>query len=1214
MMWRIYLMELRLRFTRPQTYIYWAIITFGAFIAIMGQAGAFGAAGFGRRVLNGPYHVAEGALTFSMFGVLITAGYMGQAVFRDFRTGIFPLVFTTPVSKGAYLGGRFLGALTGNAFILTGWAVGLVLALNMPNIDPARIGAFELGTFVQPYVVFILPTLLFTAAIFFALPALTRKILPNYVAGIALLVGYLLATAISQDLDKGMMAALADPFGGEAFYQLTQYWSITEQNTLTVPLSGYLLLNRLLWMGVAAVVFGLMFVRFRFEHGGEALSWWAKRRSRKSDQASVGTQKRPGPLAAIHTLSLPAATPSYSASARWRQYLSETWTHFVATVRNIYFIAIVCAGLVFLIGSALFLDLNFGTTVYPVTQRVVSVLGGSFSLFFLIIITYYAGEMVWRERDLGLQQITDSLPTPNWLSLASKVSALILVHLVLLTVIMIYGIVVQTLRGYFRYEIGVYVRELFGVQFADLVLLTVFAFFIQVLVNHKYVGYVLLVGYLLIVDFSGELGLEHNLYIFSGDSGIPYSDMNRYGHFLLPFTWFKLYWASICLGLAALSSLLWVRGQDTKWKVRRALARQRLTAKAILSLGVAATLFLSLGGFIFYNTNILHEYVTSNESDERAAAYERAYKQYEHLDPPGTVDIDIEVDVHPSERAIYAHGEFLLVNNTGRPIDSLPVDYRQDVVELRTLEFDPPAELVLDGEQGFRIYEFARAIAPGDSILWTVDLAYETKGFENQTGGTELVHNGTFINGAQLFPTLGYSTAAELSDENARRRLGLPPRARALPADDPEGLMRSSVVGGWATFDAVLSTAPDQTAIAPGTLLREWEEGGRRYFHYSTGDQRMTPFYSIISASYEVARDEWNGVDLEVYYHPKHDFNVNRFMNGLRKSLAYFSEQFAPYPFEQARIIEFPRYASFAQAFPGTMPYSEGIGFIADVDDDDPTSIDYPFFVTAHEVAHQWWGHLARGGDVQGNTMLTESLAEYSALKVLEHEHGPEEMRRFLEDELDGYLAGRANETRKEEPLMFVEGQGYIRYQKGSLAFYALSDYIGEEALNAALRAYVEDWAYRGPPYPSTYQFMDYIRAATPDSLHYFLEDTFENITLYDLRTTSAEYVEVESGVFDVTLNVSAQKLRSDSVGVETPISMNDWIDVGVFADDDMRKPLYLEKHHLADGESTVTVRVRAAESDNVPIRAGVDPYHKLIDRQKTDNSRRVEAAATQDR
>ena len=1201
MIWRVYVMELRLRFTRPQTYIYWAVLAFGAFIAMLAQAGAFGPAGFGRRLLNGPYHIAEGSLVFSMLGVLITAGYMGQAVFRDFRTGMFPLLFTTPVSKGAYLGGRFLGALTGNAFILTGWVAGMILALNLPSIDPARVGPFVLGNFVQPYVVLILPTLLFTAAIFFALPTLTRLILPNYVAGITLLVGYLLAGALSQDLDKGLLAALADPFGSQAFYQVTQYWSIVEQNTLTVPLGGYLLYNRLLWIGVAAIVFGVAFWRFEFEHGGETLSWWARRRTR----AESRTEQRSGPLPAIHSLVLPAATTSYSASTRWRQYVSETRTLFVGTVRNVYFVAIVCAGLIFLIGSASFLDLSFGTSVYPVTQRVVSALGGDFSLFFLIIITYYSGELVWRERDLGLAQITDSLPTPTWLSLASKVTALVLIIAVLLAVIMLYGITVQTLHGYYRYEIGVYLKELFGVRFTDLVLLTLFAFFIQVLVNHKYVGFVILVGYLLLVDFSGELGLEHNLYLFNGDPGIRYSDMNRYGHFLLPFTWFKLYWASICLGLAALSGLLWVRGKDTKWKVRAMLARQRLTPQALMALGVAAVLFVSLGGFIFYNTNVLNEYVTSNDSDAHAAEYERAYKQYEHLPSPSIVDIDVEVDIHPIERAIYARGEFLLVNNTGHPIDTLPVDYSAEALELRSLEFDPPAELVLEGDHGFRLYEFDQGVAPGDSIRWTVDLAYETKGFENQTGGTELVHNGTFINNSQLFPVLGYQVAAELSDENARRRLGLPPRARALPADDPEGLMESGL-GTWTTFDAVLSTVPDQIAIAPGTLLREWEEGGRRYFHYSTGDQPMTPFYSIISAAYEVARDEWNGVDLEVYHHPEHDFNVDRFMNGLRKSLAYFSEQFAPYPFEQARIIEFPRYASFAQAFPGTMPYSEAIGFIADVDDDDPTSIDYPFFVTAHEVAHQWWGHMARGGDVQGSTMLTESLAEYSALKVLEHEHGPEEMRRFLEDELDGYLAGRAGETRKEEPLMFVEGQPYIRYQKGSLAFYALSDYIGEEALNGALRAYVEDWAYQGPPFPSTYQFMDYLRAVTPDSLHYFLEDTFETITLYDLRTTTAEYIEVEQGVFDVTIDVSAEKLRSDSVGLETPVDMNDWIDIGVFADEDMRMPLYLQKHRLTRGESTVTVRV---QTDGAPIRAGVDPYHKLIDRQKMDNSRRVEPA-----
>src|SRR3546814_8282243 len=116
-----------------------------------------------------------------------------------------------------------------------------------------------------------------------------------------------------------------------------------------------------------------------------------------------------------------------------------------------------------------------------------------------------------------------------------------------------------------------------------------------------------------------------------------------------------------------------------------------------------------------------------------------------------------------------------------------------------------------------------------------------------------------------------------------------------------------------------------------------------------------------------------------------------------KKSLDYYTREFSPYQFRQLRILEFPSYAQFAQAFAGTVPYSESIGFIADLRDED--DIDYVFYVTAHEVAHQWWAHQVVGANVQGATMLSESLAQYSALMGLEDESGPRERGNFLRDE-----------------------------------------------------------------------------------------------------------------------------------------------------------------------------------------------------------------------
>jgi aminopeptidase N len=298
--------------------------------------------------------------------------------------------------------------------------------------------------------------------------------------------------------------------------------------------------------------------------------------------------------------------------------------------------------------------------------------------------------------------------------------------------------------------------------------------------------------------------------------------------------------------------------------------------------------------------------------------------------------------------------------------------------------------------------------------------------------------------------------------------------------------------------------------------------------------------------------------------------------------------------------VEFPRYASFAQSFLATVPFSEGIGFVARVDPSKENDIDYPYYVTAHEVAHQWWAHQAIGANVQGATVMSESLAQYTALMVMKREFGAEHMRRFLKYEMDGYLNGRSGEAKKEMPLGRNEVQSYIYYKKGSVVFYALQDYIGERNLNRALRTYLQAVAYQEPPYTTALELEARLRESTPPEYPNLIDDMFDSITLYDLSAVAAKYREVSKGKYEVTLKVKARKLKADENGVERELPLADWIDIGVF--DAKKKPLYLEKRKIDKREMEFTLTV-----DGVPDTAGIDPWNKLVDRAPDDNTIHVE-------
>jgi aminopeptidase N len=542
---------------------------------------------------------------------------------------------------------------------------------------------------------------------------------------------------------------------------------------------------------------------------------------------------------------------------------------------------------------------------------------------------------------------------------------------------------------------------------------------------------------------------------------------------------------------------------------------------------------------------------------------------------------------------------------------------------------DPRASLTIEGVAadlvtqdrpvGYRLYRLKQAMQPGESFDFSFSVERAERGFTNSglppsTGGGDLRSplndNGTFFNNLEMFPHFGYNESLQLLDRGERRKRDLGEVPRAAKLEDESA--RSSIGfpdGDWIDFETTVSTSADQIALAPGYLQKEWTQGGRRYFHYKM-DRPMLPFFCYLSARWQVKRDEWHGMPIEVYYDAKHPYNVDRMIDGAKKSLDYFTTNFSPYQHRQVRILEFPGYARFAQSFANTIPYSEAIGFIADLRKAE--DLDYVFYVTAHEVAHQWWAHQVIGADLQGQAMLSESLSQYSALMVMEKEYGAQKMRRFLKYELDRYLRGRGGELIEELPLMRVENQPYIHYQKGSLVFYRLRDEIGEDTLNHALAKYIADKAYQSAPFTTTREFLDYVRAEAPADKQALVEELFGKIVFYDNKVVAARQVKRGDGKYDVTLDLAVAKNTADGKGKETKIAMDDWVDVGVFARGKDKKEadesvLYLKKHHITDDSRTLTVTV-----DTEPYDAGLDPYNKLIDRVPDDNRKAVEQEARQ--
>jgi hypothetical protein len=678
--------------------------------------------------------------------------------------------------------------------------------------------------------------------------------------------------------------------------------------------------------------------------------------------------------------------------------------------------------------------------------------------------------------------------------------------------------------------------------------------------------------------------------------------MNGYGHFVPSVLWSTMYWVAIFAFAGVLSIALARRGAEDSWQARWVLARQRLPGLAP-ALALLAVVIAGSGGWYFYNTHVLNEFLTTRQQRDIQAAYEKDFRRYLLQPQPKVIAVDSALDLDPDHRAFAGSGHYVLQNKTAVAIAQIYVtDEEHSVSEVR---FDRPFHRVSSSPRDlYSIYQLETPLLPGELLNMSFHVGYRPRGFKDGGERPELAYSGMFFDSG-YFPYIGYNEGVELTDPRRRREEKLGPLADLPPRGDAQGSRTNLFTpdSDWISYRTVVSTPEGQIALSPGYLQRDWHQNGRHYFAYDMGEVKILDFFNYITGRYQVKKQVYKGISIEVYYDAHHPWDVDDMMDGVRSGLDYYQANYSPFQFRQFRIIEFPRYRQFAQSFANTSPFTETF-FLSRVLDPQK-DIDFTFFVTAHELAHQWWAHQLIGGHVAGSNMMSESLAEYSALRVMQHRYGDAQMHKFLSHELDGYLRGRAAETRKEPPLAQVQREAYVWYQKGSMVMYALSDYIGEEKLNLALHNFLMANRYANAsdaqtqPYPDTRLLEAALRAQTPPELQYFINDSFEKITLYDNKAVSATSQKLPDGRYKVTLAVEGKKSYADGNGVETPAGMNDLIDVGVFrGKKGEEQPLSVRKERITGGPQSFEFTVSEA-----PTRAGIDPYNKLIDRNLDDNS-----------
>ena len=1166
-----------------------------------------GVAGGERVKVNGAIPIALTISLFSLLSIFFAAVFVVTGVMRDDTHKSVEMVHATPVKTKDMLISRMLGVWIVTVITLSGLVIGTIAGPFMPWGDAETFKSFNLMHYLQPFFLFIIINALLVSAIYTTIAVTTRNRALVYVSAVGLLVLYLVGGVIAGERPDEWIAALVDPFGATSLAVETQYWPAAEQNENMAPFTGWVGINRLVYGLVGLALFGLSFM---FSTRGIHLR---KGKTRLSDAAPANTPTQVMPV-----------KPNLGAGFTFQAFWTRIKFEYLSTVRSTAFIILVGIALA-LFGISLLVAVFMGaSTTLPTSRFMTRVALGSLMFPMLIIMVFFGSDIMWRDRTANLHGILDATPVRNSSLLFAKWGALALLLLTLILGLLIAGMIAQIGFGWGVVPVVPTTFLAIGIVsfFVGYFFQGMLVMFLQNFMPGRIIG-MLVSGAVLIglIFFIGQLPFYHPLMNFGSVGAGGYSEMAGFSS-PKAFGWEFAYWMGLILILGALSMWVWRRGHQIGLKTRLLNIGKRMNVPSLATAIIGLMAFVGFGyaGLQSYQDE---DYMNSDQREARQAEFEKLVKDIWQNPEPRITKVSVEADFYPNKQTAKFNGRYTIDNPHDVPVTLTTVFSGVGPKNITSLNIE--GAKVLKGDtlsdelrekHDVQQVQFDPPLMPGESRKVTFSTQFEDA---TLTESSDIARNGTFVNNTDALLVFGNLEAGFMSNPDLRRKYDLGERVEWPERDDMDARRYNLLTGfsGYADyvdFDARICTVESQIPVAPGKFRRETVENGRRCRDYKSINP-IHNFFSFMTAEYEVRKDVWNNpngenVELEVYFHPAHDFNIDIMFDAMKTSMDTYTDVFSPYQYAQLRIMEFP-YASFAQAFAGTVPFSENIGFVQDPGDaEDPERVDFATYVTMHEIGHQWFAHQLIGAYAKGSNLLSEGLTENATMLAYERHYDFAKARRVHEERtIIQYLTTRTFERDEEPVLAEAEGQGYLNYQKTSWVFWGMRHTMGNDNIQRAVKRFLTEYhSDKGAPYPTTLELIDILKEETDSKYHQLIEDYWNKITFWDLSFTDEITIKAQGDVFEATLPIKLdKKYASEEDGKETSVSkiddaeLNEWVEIGFYTEDPKddlgANPYATRMVQLSEAET-----VKSFTLNKKPTHVVLDPKRLLIERNVNDN------------
>jgi hypothetical protein len=1168
--------------TRSRQFWFIGLVFAAMGVVLMAYAGDI--VGGGNINVNAPNNIILFVNILSFFAMFLVASMVASSVTRDFEIDSWQVVFSCPVSWRGYLLGRFIGSLLAACLCYAFVIPGLIAGAHGPW-SSGTVGPFHAWHYLYAFVVLAVPNLFVLSALLFAVSTLTRKTLAAYAGAVLIFVLFNLGNAAINEESMEPFVFLVDLFGISTLNLTTRYWTPYELNTQLAPLAGTFLWNRLIWLGVGVAAMAWTLVRFNPYP--------------RSPQIKANVPAETGQR---NVDERPIATQVHDRNTAWQQLVGRVGLEVRAVVRSIPFVVLMILGFVNAWALASLVDPVFGAPPLLLTRVAVKSLGDGLTLPLLIVIAYYAGELVWRERQVKLDQIVDAMPARNTVFLLSKLLALWTVVAALLAVSIAAMVILQLIKGT-PIDASMYLREM-GYRALPFLWVGALALIGQVLSPNKYLGMLFMVIYIAVSLASSTLFDMPSLVVPGSHPTSPISGLANSTFYRLEGLKHDLYWAALSVVLVMLAHLLWRRGTDEGIARRLRVAKRRIGVPQAATLAISLMAFAGIGRWLYVEDYVDNPIPPSDAvTDATQLRYEQVMRPLENKPLPVMKSVRLDLSTDLQTRRATSRGEIVLRNKHDRPFDTLYVALTP-LAKVKQLSVEGGVVDQDFADIHVARYRFTSPMQPGETRTVRFDLDVDFSNFPGGQLSSRLETSGTALSLSEVMPdVLGYSSYSALGDPRKRAKHGLPEdRAHIATLDEPWGRDFNGLFGQSDNidFEGTYSVDKGQVAFMGGELVRSWEQGDRAFFHYKS----KTPIslaLTLQQGAYRVLRDRAAGIDLAIYYNPPDDFHVAEFMKHFKIAVEYFTAEFGPFPYPEFRLIQ-KAFDAGANSNSGQLTLGEFAGFVSDLSKN--SAVDWGTHVVGHEAGHNWWGLMVTSAKVEGATMLQETLAQYAGLMTLEKSYDKAMVARFLRESIKKYNADRNKSKFAEVPVYRSRSDtDYVHYWKGAPVIYGVKELIGEQALNQALREYFAKWAFASGPYPTSLDLLAIIRAHTPEQYQQTLTDYFERILLHDLSVSEARVETLSGGRFKVIATIRTKKMERTAEGSEQSVPLHEPVQIAVVDEEINRGDRYSARWLASERRWIDAERTQVEFIVNErPGAVVVDPYHNFIERNLDDN------------